>query len=181
MFFEAVTRRLSTVARAQQAAQRSVLSSLAAAALLPLHVVGTLLVSAVKLAWALLLAATFLLPAALRPPLALCVCCVLAYAAYLAQLSAGRAVAVAAALVAFIFLPMLVRAASRRLLTKSMCGRSRSRPGVLPCNSLHMAHAWSRICLRVRVITLPLCVQHMWSSCPDGIRDGWRDPATWPV
>lgn len=163
MFFEAVTRRLSTVARAQQAAQRSVLSSLAAAALLPLHVAGTLLVSAVKLAWALLLAATFLLPAALRPPLALCVCCVLAYAAYLAQLSPGRAVAVAAALVTFIFLPMLVRAASRRLLTKSMCGHCLSCPGVLSDNSPRVVHACSRKCLRLRDVNdfASICVTHV--------------------
>lgn len=120
-FFEAVTQRLSAVARAQQAAQRSVLASLADAAALPLHLLATLAASTVKLAWTLLLAVTFLLPAALRPPLALCVCSVLAYAAFLRQVTAGAAAGLAAALVAFIFLPMVVRTALSRLLPTSTC------------------------------------------------------------
>lgn len=120
-YFEAVTQRLSAVARAQQAAQRSVLASLADAAALPLHLLATLAVSTGKLAWVLLLAVTFLLPAALRPPLAFCVCIVLAYAAFLRQVTTGAAIGLAAALVAFIFLPMLVRAVSSRLLTTPTC------------------------------------------------------------
>eukprot|EP00892_Ulva_mutabilis_P005892 jgi/Ulvmu1/3675/UM017_0089.1 len=120
--FEKVTQQLSATARMHQEAHSSLQSAAAAAALLPFQLIAALVVSSVKLVWTLLLAITFMLPAVLRPPLATCVCCVLAYAAYLGQLEPMHAVGVSAALLAFIFLPSLVRVVMARVLADSMPG-----------------------------------------------------------
>lgn len=115
-YFEMVSRRLSAAARMQQDTEATLLSAVAAAMLLPVHLLTTLVVSSVKLAWTSLLAVTFLLPAMLRPPVAVCVCSVLLYAVYLRQVTLMNATGVAGSLVAFIFLPALVRALTARLL-----------------------------------------------------------------
>lgn len=147
--YESVTKHLSVAARQRQAAQATVLQSLGAAVLLPLHVLAITMVSVVKCIWSTILFLSFLLPPLLQTPMCVVVGAMLLYATYLERISVQQAAGAGICISVLVLVPTAVRI---------VMARFRNQDSVLCAASLFLCqiqgpNAYTHLCERIQAYT----------------------------